>query len=104
MKRIQILDYARLAAALAVLLYHYTYSAILYGMIDSITYIDSLVCFTKYGYMAVEFFFMISGYVIFFSARHRDAPTLALSSILGRNTFHFYFRSLFGRRCNGSEP
>ena len=79
MKRIQILDYARFAAAFAVILFHYTYNGIRNGKIDSITHIDPLIYFTRYGYLGVEFFFMISGYVIFFSAKYRDAPTFASS-------------------------
>ncbi|MEM7790540.1 MAG: acyltransferase [Verrucomicrobiota bacterium] len=79
MKRIQILDYARFAAAFAVLLFHYTYGGIRNGKIDSITHVDSIIQFTKHGHLGVEFFFMISGYVIFFSARYREAPAFAAS-------------------------
>lgn len=78
-KRLELLDYGRFAAALSVILFHYTFNGIANGKIDSLTHISWLVDFTKYGYLGVELFFMISGYVIFYSAENRDAASFAIS-------------------------
>lgn len=72
-KRVDILDYARFAAAIAVVLYHYTYIGIAAKNVTSMGFMPDLIVYTKYGYLGVEFFFMISGYVIFFSAKNCDA-------------------------------
>jgi peptidoglycan/LPS O-acetylase OafA/YrhL len=79
MKRIDLLDYARLFAAFCVLALHYTYSGITNGKVTSIGHIDSIIDITKYGYLGVEFFFMISGYVIFFSATNSSASKFIVS-------------------------
>lgn len=73
MKRLELLDYGRFAAALSVIAFHYFFNGISNGKILSITHIPALVSFSKYGYLGVEFFFMISGYVIFFSANNKTA-------------------------------
>jgi peptidoglycan/LPS O-acetylase OafA/YrhL len=73
MKRIEMLDYGRLLAAICVILFHYSFNGIQNGKITSISYIPELIEVTKYGYLGVEFFFMISGYVIFFSANRKTA-------------------------------
>ena len=74
MSRLELLDYGRFLAAISVALFHYTFNGISNGKIASITLIPNLVEFTKYGYLGVHLFFMISGYVIFFSAR-KGAPS-----------------------------
>jgi peptidoglycan/LPS O-acetylase OafA/YrhL len=73
MKRLELLDYGRFAAALSVVAFHYFFNGISNGKISSITHIPTLIPFAKYGYLGVEFFFMISGYVIFFSANNKTA-------------------------------
>ena len=104
MKRIQILDYARLAAALVVLLYHYTYNGILHGKVVSLTLNEGITFFTRYGHLGVQFFFMISGYVIFFSAKNRSAAKFASSR--ARRLYPAYwiaiiFTSIFASRFGG---
>ena len=79
MKRLELLDYGRFFAAIIVVLFHYTFNGIANGKIDSIKHVDSLIDFTKYGYLGVEFFFMISGFVIFHSARNRTPAQFAVS-------------------------
>jgi peptidoglycan/LPS O-acetylase OafA/YrhL len=79
MKRLELLDYGRFFAAIMVVLFHYTFNGILNGKIESIQHIDSLINFTKYGYLGVEFFFMISGFVIFKSSKHRTPAQFAVS-------------------------
>ncbi|GGY82226.1 acyltransferase [Cellvibrio zantedeschiae] len=79
MKRLELLDYARFFAALAVIAFHYSYNGIANGKVTSIAHIPGLIEVTKYGYLGVELFFMISGYVIFFSAKNHSAAEFAKS-------------------------
>nr|WP_275554988.1 acyltransferase family protein [Mixta sp. Marseille-Q2659] len=72
--RVELIDYLRLIAALGVILFHYTFNGIDNGKISSISQIPALTQFTKFGYLGVELFFMISGYVIFFSAKKKAFP------------------------------
>lgn len=62
LNRIPELDALRFIAALAVVFYHLAYGSI-----------------TRYGYLGVDLFFMISGYVIFWSANGRTASEFAVS-------------------------
>lgn len=71
MKRLDLLDYGRLVAALSVVAFHYFFNGIRNGKIESITAIPELAQVAVYGHLGVQFFFMISGYVIFFSAAGR---------------------------------
>ncbi|MEL7088997.1 MAG: acyltransferase family protein [Planctomycetota bacterium] len=77
MSRIQLLDYGRFGAAIAVVGYHWFFNGIHNGKIDSLELQPWAVESVKYGYLGVEFFFMISGYVIFFSAKNRSAAQFA---------------------------
>lgn len=79
MQRLAILDYTRFFAALMVVFYHYSFNGIANGKISSLSYHESLIEVTRYGYLGVELFFMISGYVIFFSAQSRSAAQFAVS-------------------------
>jgi len=70
--RLNSLDFTRFTAALSIALYHYI------ARNDS----DSLLVFkemTKFGYLAVPLFFMISGYSISFSAHKKSAIEFAIS-------------------------
>lgn len=82
MKRLELLDYSRFIAAIFVILFHYFFNGIVNGKISSISQISELVDFVKYGYLGVEFFFMISGYVIFFSANRKSAGDFLTSRAL----------------------
>jgi len=79
-KRLEILDYGRLAAAVAVVAFHYLFNGITNGKVASIDIEPQIASVAKYGYLGVEFFFLISGYVIFFSARSRTVTQF----IIGR--------------------
>jgi len=79
MKRMQLLDYGRFFAAISVVAYHYLFNGIHNGKVSSISHIPEIIDLVKYGYLGVEFFFMISGYVILFSAKNRSASRFAVS-------------------------
>lgn len=79
MQRLGLLDYGRFIAAIFVVLYHYTFNGIANGKITSITHMNDVIDFSKYGYLGVELFFMISGYVIFYSAQNSSASKFAVS-------------------------
>ena len=59
MKRLDLLDYTRLFAALSVMCFHYLFNGIGNGKISSLTHIDGLIDVAKYGYLGVELFFMM---------------------------------------------
>ncbi|MGE5386585.1 MAG: acyltransferase family protein [Betaproteobacteria bacterium] len=79
MKRLELLDAARLFAALSVVAFHYFFHGINIGTISTLGYAAGWADVSKYGYLGVEFFFMISGYVIFFSARNRSASEFGVA-------------------------
>jgi peptidoglycan/LPS O-acetylase OafA/YrhL len=79
MERIGLLDCGRFVAAIAVMAYHYFFNGIANGKIATLSHSPAIVDFAKYGYLGVEFFFIISGYVIFFSAQNRSASEFAVS-------------------------
>jgi peptidoglycan/LPS O-acetylase OafA/YrhL len=79
MKRLELLDIGRFAATIAVMCYHYFYNGIANGKVTSIDHIPELIVWSKYGYLGVDFFFMISGYVISTSSINRSASEFAIS-------------------------
>ncbi|MDP4503771.1 acyltransferase family protein [Nonomuraea turcica] len=64
--RIHKLDALRLVAAVSVVLFHYTFS----GWADGTTTVayPEMGSWTRYGYLGVDLFFMISGFVVLMSA------------------------------------
>ena len=68
--RIEGLDVLRLFAALSVVLFHYSFRG---AAADDLTRVSlpALVPVTKYGYLGVDLFFVISGFVIAWSAEGR---------------------------------
>lgn len=71
--RIQIFDYLRLTAAIAVMAFHYLFNGIANGKMDSLSHSPQLISVAKYGYLGVDLFFLISGFVIVGSARGKTA-------------------------------
>lgn len=71
-QRVPALDAARFLAALAVLLYHYGYHGGVTGKYLD-TYVPALGRATLYGYLGVNAFFVISGFVIAWTARGATA-------------------------------
>jgi peptidoglycan/LPS O-acetylase OafA/YrhL len=80
--RIDVLDYARFLAAVGVVLFHYAQHGIEQGKISSFTYIAGLNDVSRYGYLGVELFFLISGFVIFLSSTGRTATDFAIARLL----------------------
>jgi peptidoglycan/LPS O-acetylase OafA/YrhL len=72
------LDLLRFIAASAVLLYHYTYRPAIHG-VPSISAYGSLQHVSRYGYLGVPLFFLISGFVITWSAHGRTVGQFALA-------------------------
>ncbi len=68
----QILDILRVVACLAVVLYHYTFRGAAQDGMTTFS-LEEIHCVTKYGYLGVELFFVISGFVISYSAENRSA-------------------------------
>jgi peptidoglycan/LPS O-acetylase OafA/YrhL len=81
-KRLEFLDALRFVAVMMVVVFHYTFNGIVNGKIDSIQQVGWLVDFTKYGYLGVELFFMISGYVIFFSSQIGSASRFIVGRVV----------------------
>jgi len=76
--RLPALDLLRFFAAVAVMIYHFTYSFSVAGGPP----ISSLEVATRHGYLGVELFFMISGFVILWSAKNRPAMKFARARAL----------------------
>ena len=75
--RIYALDVLRFLAAFAVVMYHYTYRKLpITGHEDAFAAIDVV---TKFGFLGVNLFFMISGFVILQSALSRNPTGFAIS-------------------------
>lgn len=92
--RLDLLDAARVVAVIGVVAYHYLFNGIVNGKIESLDALGPLSGVARYGYLGVELFFMISGYVIFFSARDSTAQRFAVARAL-RLYPAFWFAVLF---------
>ena len=77
--RVRELDLLRFIAALAVVLYHYTYHRTVAGSPDVV--FPMLERATARGYLGVNLFFMISGFVILWTARARPPAAFVISRI-----------------------
>lgn len=78
--RIDILDSYRSLAIIAVLLFHFfSRNTTPYNKINLYTYNNQYNYF-GYGYLGVEFFFIISDFVIFFILEHINAFTSFLEN------------------------
>src|SRR5712692_76407 len=78
--RLYEIDLLRITAALAVVLYHYTFS----GYARHLTAIafPALSTVTRYGYLGVDMFFVISGFVVLLSAWGRRPHEFVISRIV----------------------
>lgn len=75
--RVPALDLLRFIAAVAVTLYHFV-SCYPVGADTAIPAIAGVSAVTRYGYLGVDLFFMISGFVILWSSINRDALGFAI--------------------------
>lgn len=73
------LDLVRLVAAVLVVLYHYTWDGWSASNASPVRYTSGLTTFTRYGFLGVELFFLISGMVILTSATGRTPRQFAVS-------------------------
>src|SRR5882762_9837434 len=78
-RRIGLLDYGRLFAALSVLSFHLFYNGIRTGKMQGGEYSGAWTDVAMYGRLGVGFFFMISGYVILSSAQRTGASGFAVA-------------------------
>jgi len=75
------LDLFRFLAAMSVVFFHYTFRGFTAGDLSILSF-PELGEVSRYGYLGVDFFFMISGFVILMSAIGRDAYGFAISRIV----------------------
>lgn len=75
-KRLPSLDVLRFAAAIAVMIYHFTYGETEVGFWAAM---DSV---TRYFFLSVELFFIISGFVVLWSAKGRTVLGFARARLL----------------------
>ena len=74
------IDLLRFLAALAVVLYHYTFRGFAEGGYSPVEY-PIIGDFFKYGLYGVQLFFIISGFVILMTASKRDTANFVISRI-----------------------
>ncbi len=74
------IDLLRFLAALSVVIYHYTFRAYGVGNLSPIPYLE-MSRFTRYGYLGVELFFIISGYVILLSVQGKTVRQFFISRV-----------------------
>lgn len=74
--RLALLDILRLAAALSVVAYHWLFWGIEHDAIHSFS-TTPVSWLAAYGFLGVQLFFLISGFVIFLSASGREASAFA---------------------------
>ena len=78
--RLYEIDLLRITAALAVVLYHYTFSGYA-GHLTSVGY-PAVSIVTRYGYLGVDMFFVISGFVVLLSAWGRRPHEFVISRVV----------------------
>ena len=76
--RVQALDVLRLVAVLGVILYHYGFRGPTTGNVTHVA-IPEIGPFAMYGFLGVPAFFVISGFVIAYSAEGRSATGFAIA-------------------------
>ncbi|MBJ6142246.1 acyltransferase [Hymenobacter sp. BT559] len=74
------IDLLRFVAAVAVVLYHWAYRGYHEGHLSPVDY-PTLGQVCKYGYLGVELFFLISGYVILHSAQGKTLGQFVVSRV-----------------------
>jgi peptidoglycan/LPS O-acetylase OafA/YrhL len=80
-RRLEILDLLRALAIMAVLVFHYTFRGAAGDDGFTTFSLPALAPFAKYGYLGVQLFFVISGFVIAYSAENRGAIEFGIARI-----------------------
>lgn len=75
------IDLLRFLAAMAVVLFHYTFRGYAEGAYSPVEF-PVINEFSRYGYLGVNLFFIISGFVILLSAMNRTAISFASSRFI----------------------
>jgi peptidoglycan/LPS O-acetylase OafA/YrhL len=70
-KRLDYLDLLRVLALSSVICFHYFFNGISKGTVTSVS-LPGFSGIAKYGYLGVELFFLISGFVILYSTQNRS--------------------------------
>ncbi|MEV5544146.1 acyltransferase [Saccharopolyspora shandongensis] len=78
--RLHEIDLLRITAALAVVFYHYTFSGFAKGQTG--VAFPTAGEFSRYGYLGVDLFFVISGFVVLLSALNRSPEKFVISRIV----------------------
>ena len=78
--RLQILDLVRIFAALSVVLYHYLYRGWVSGGLSDVDFGQYNGTF-KYGYLGVQLFFIISGFLVTMSSEGRSCGQFFLGRV-----------------------
>lgn len=74
------IDLLRFLSAVSVVLYHYTYRAYAQGEYSPVAFL-TLGQITRYGWLGVQLFFIISGYVVLMSAYNKTVRKFFLSRV-----------------------
>ena len=80
-KQLVVLDYGRGFAALSVVFFHFFYKGPTEGWLKAAP-IEGVGSIAGYGYLGVNLFFMISGFVIALSAQNKSATSFTVSRIV----------------------
>jgi len=76
--RVQVLDLLRLVAVMGVILFHYGFRGPTAFNVTHVA-VPELAWIARYGFLGVPIFFIISGFVIAYSAEGRTATTFAIA-------------------------
>lgn len=75
------IDLFRFLAAMAVVMYHYTFRGYAADNFSPVAFPVMGAVF-KYGYLGVDLFFIISGFVVLMTALHKDTPQFVVSRLI----------------------
>ncbi|WP_221764793.1 acyltransferase family protein [Methyloradius palustris] len=79
--RVNEIDILRFIAAMAVMIFHYSFRGFSEGNMTVMSY-GYITAFSKYGFLGVELFFMISGFVILLSAKSENLSKFLISRVI----------------------